>query len=147
KGYARYVVDIPEADTYVIFGYVVAWDGNSDSFWVVVNPADGNENAQATGNTQFRWGVAQGAVWHWDQINHWLDGGTFEREWDLDKGEAEIIIYTREDATMLDALYMTNELPVVQGKLPTDQDVEKQMGNLPVAPKGKLATTWANLKR
>ena len=82
-------------------------DGNSDSFWVTWQPADPDENAQETQNTEFRWGVAQGNEWHWDRINHWLDGGTFEREWEIDAaGETTLRIAVREDACMLDVIYI-----------------------------------------
>ena len=75
EGFVEFVVNIP-AGTYAIWGRVVAWDGNSDSLWVTVSPTD--ENPQETGNTEYRWGVAGGNDWHWDRVNHWLDGGTFE---------------------------------------------------------------------
>ena len=69
-------------------------------FWVTWQPADPDEDAQKTQNTEFRWGVAQGGVWHWDRINHWLDGGTFEREWKFkEAGETLLRIGVREDAT------------------------------------------------
>ena len=82
----QFDINIPQAGKYAAWGRVAAWDGNSDSFWVVWQPADPDENPQETQNTEFRWGVAQSNEWHWDRINHWLDGGTFEREWDLPAG-------------------------------------------------------------
>ena len=110
-GHADFIVNIPEPGKYALWGHVIAWDGNSDSFWVVWQPADPDENAQATQNTEFRWGVAQGAAWHWDRINHWLDGGTFDREWKFDKaGETLLRIGVREDATMLDAIFVTTNV-------------------------------------
>jgi hypothetical protein len=153
QGLARFVVQLPRADTYAIWGRVIAWDGNSDSFWVRVRPADPDENPAQTQNTQFRWGVAQGPNWHWDRINHWLDGGTFDRQWKLPKGEAEITIYTRETATMLDSLFITTEVSpdvgIVNPRTPTKEDIERQKrgGQLAVQPRGKLATTWARLRR
>lgn len=151
SGFAEFIVDIPTADEYAIWGHVIAWDGNSDSFWVTVRPADPDENPQQTGNTQYRWGVAQGNTWHWDRINHWLDAGTFDREWKLPKGEATIKIWTREDATMLDTLFITNDLSpdqnVVRPRLPTDEDVKKQLSRgRAVLPAGKLSITWGYIK-
>ena len=151
SGFAEFIVDITQADTYAIWGHVIAWDGNSDSFWVTVLPADPDENPQATGNVQFRWGTAQGNIWHWDRINHWLDGGTFDREWDLPAGEATIKIWTREDATMLDALFITSDNKPTDPasanvRLPTDEDVEKQLSGMPVHPMDKLSTTWGRIK-
>jgi hypothetical protein len=104
RGHADFIINIPEAGDYALWAHVIAWDGNSDSYWVTWQPADPDENAQQTGNTEFRWGVAQGAAWHWDRINHWLDGGTFEREWELAAGESLLRISVREDATMIDAI-------------------------------------------
>lgn len=149
SGFAEFIVDIPVADEYAIWGRVIAWDGNSDSFWVTVRPADPDENPQATGNTEFRWGVAQGNTWHWDRINHWLDGGTFDRKWELPKGEAFIKIWSREDATILDTLFITNDLAATQNdvRLPTDEDVEKQLSRgRAVHPTGKLSMTWGYIK-
>jgi len=150
-GFAEFIVDIPVADEYAIWGYVIAWDGNSDSFWVTVRPADPDENPQSTGNTEYRWGVAGGNNWHWDRINHWLDAGTFDRKWELPKGEASIKIWSREDATMLDALFITSDSESTDQasanvRLPTDEDVKLQLTNKPVQPTGKLSITWGYIK-
>jgi hypothetical protein len=147
EGSMEFVIDIPETGTYAIWGRVVAWDGNSDSYWVTWLPADSDENPQETGNTEFRWGVAQGNEWLWDRINHWLDGGTFEREWNLAKGETNLIIRTREDATMLDCIYVTDNLsedeaevnPKLPSELPPPQDTAVEIHD-------KLTTTWASMK-
>jgi hypothetical protein len=151
SGFAEFIVNIPQADTYAVWGHTVAWDGNSDSFWVTWRPADPDENPQQTGNTEYRWGVAQSAVWHWDRINHWLDAGTFDREWELPEGETILKIWSREDATMLDALFITNDDSADAGganvRLPTDEDVEKQLeGTRSVYPMDKLSTTWGRIK-
>jgi len=151
SGFAEYIVDIPSEDEYAIWGHVIAWDGNSDSFWATVRPSDPDENPQQTGNTEYRWGVAQGNTWHWDRINHWLDGGTFDRKWELPQGEARIKIWSREDATMLDALFITNDssstvAATANVRLPTDEDVEKQTTGKPVHPAGKLSMTWGYIK-
>jgi len=133
-------INVPTAGTYAVWGMVAAWDGNSDSFWVKIDGADPDEQPQETQNTHFRWGVEQGNEWHWDRINQWLDGGTFEREWELPGGEITLTIYTRETATMLDYVLVTDNLSEnpddVTFVLPTD-----------VEAKGKLATTWADMRR
>ena len=85
-GWVEYKLHISEPGTYALWGKVIAWDGNSDSFWVTWQPADPDEDAQVTQNVEFRWGVAAGDTWHWDRINHWLDGGTFDREWVIEAG-------------------------------------------------------------
>jgi hypothetical protein len=151
EGFARFVVQIPEAGKYAIWGRIIGWDGNSDSFWVTVIPPDPKEDPQKTQNTQFRWGAAQGPNWHWDRINHWLNGGTFDREWQLPKGPVEITIYTRETATMLDTLFLTTNLSpdeaTVKPRVPTDAEVALQQGKTTaVEPRGKLTVTWASLR-
>ena len=152
EGWVEYNLHIPAAGTYALWGKVIAWDGNSDSYWVTWQPADPDENAQKTGNTEFRWGVAQGAAWHWDRINHWLDGGTFEREWELAAGESLLRISVREDATMIDAIFVTTNTGATvpdqaDVRLPTDKDRKLQIEGLAVSAKGKAATTWGTLKR
>ena len=144
KGFAEFYVNIPKAGTYAIWGRVIAWDGNSDSFWVTVVPPDpADQNPQDTEDTHYRWAVQQGNEWHWDKINQWLDGGTFERKWDIPAGKTLIKIWTREDATMLDCLYITDNLSddeaEVQPKLPSELATA-------VEPAGKLSTTWAKVK-
>ena len=152
-GHADFIVNIPEAGEYALWGHVIAWDGNSDSFWVTWQPADPDEDAQATQNTEFRWGVGQGAAWHWDRINHWLDGGTFDREWKFNKaGETFLRIGVREDATMLDAIFVTTNVKATVAdqanvRLPTDKDRKIQVEGLAVDAKGKAATTWGSLKQ
>ena len=152
-GHADFIINIPEPGKYALWGHVIAWDGNSDSFWVTWQPADPDEDAQATQNTEFRWGVAQGAAWHWDRINHWLDGGTFEREWQFDKaGDTFLRIGVREDATMLDAIFVTTNVKATVAdqanvRLPTDKDRKIQIEGLAVDAKGKAATTWGSLKQ
>ena len=152
-GHADFIVNIPEPGKYALWGHVIAWDGNSDSFWVTWQPADPDENAQQTQNTEFRWGVGQGAEWHWDRINHWLDGGTFDREWKFDKaGETALRIAVREDATMLDAIFVTTNVKATAPdqanvRLPTDKDRKIQIEGLAVDAKGKATTTWGGLKQ
>jgi len=148
EGFVEFVINIPMAGTYAIWGRVAAWDGNSDSFWVTWLPADPDENSQETGNTEFRWGVAQGNEWHWDRINHWLDGGTFEREWDLPAGETTLIIRTREDATMLDCIFVTDNLSEDEAEVGPKLPTEGVDPLIPTAVEahGKLATTWASMK-
>ena len=145
EGWAEYKIHMPEAGTYALWGKVIAWDGNSDSFWVTWQPADPDEDAQATQNTEFRWGVAQSAEWHWDRINHWLDGGTFEREWEIDAGETTLRVAVREDAAMLDVIYITDNLSEDEAEVnPRDPGPEDSL--TPVEPQDKLATTWGKLK-
>ncbi|RKU14801.1 hypothetical protein C6501_07475 [Candidatus Poribacteria bacterium] len=153
-GWAEFIINIPEAGKYALWGHVIAWDGNSDSFWVTWQPADPNENPQATNNNQFRWSVAGGNAWHWDRINHWLDNNDrLDREWDFDKpGETVLRIGVREDATKLDAIFVTSNTKAANAaqanaRLPTDADRKLQDEGLVVDAKGKVTTTWGSLKQ
>ena len=155
KGWAEFDIPIQKKGKYAIWGRVLAWDGNSDSFWVTWKPADPDEDAQATQNTKFRWAVQQGPEWHWDRVNAWLDGGTPEREWDIKTdGETVLRIAVREDATMLDALFITSNVKAkdpaganVREPTKKDREIQKKgFGGLAVDSNGKIATTWSILK-
>ena len=145
-GWVEFKLHISEPGTYALWGKVIAWDGNSDSFWVTWQPADPDEDAQVTQNVEFRWGVAAGDTWHWDRINHWLDGGTFDREWVIEAGgETTLRIAVREDACMLDVIYITDNLSEDEAEVnPRDPIPEDSL--TPVEPQDKLATTWGKLK-
>jgi hypothetical protein len=74
-----------------------------------------------------------------------LDGGTFEREWELDAGETTLRIAVREDATMLDVIYITDNLSEDEAEVsPRDPIPEDSL--TPVEPQDKLTTTWGKLK-
>ena len=97
-------------------------------------------------NVQFRWGVAGGPAWHWDRINHWLDAGTFDREWKFNQaGKTTLRIAVREDAAMLDVIFITDNLSAEEAeakpRTPNASDAD-----VPVEVKGKLTSTWAQMK-
>jgi hypothetical protein len=149
QGYIEFNITIPKKTKYAVWGNVIAWDGNSDSFWVTWLPADPDENPQANQKQDYRWGVAQANSWTWDRVNKWMDAGTFDREWELDKGETVLRIYGREDATILDCIYITDNLAAVNGRVPTKEEIQAQIQGkqkLAVKSSGKLPITWANIK-
>jgi len=146
EGWAEYVINLPEAGTFALWAKVIAWDGNSDSFWVNWLPADPDENPQETNNNDFRWAVAGGSDWHWDRVNRWTDNGTFDAMWEQDAGETRLRIATREDAAMLDVIYITDNLSADEAEVtPRDPGPEDML--TPVEPIEKLATTWGKLKK
>lgn len=153
QGWVEFIINLPEDGTYALWGHVFAWDGNSDSFWVTWQPADPDENAQQTKNTEYRWSISTKNLWHWDRINHWLNAGTFDREWDFKKaGETTLRIAVREDATKLDAIFVTsnenaNDPGSANVRLPTEEDREIQVEGLAVDAKRKVTTTWGLLKK
>ena len=152
-GWAEFIINLPEDGEYALWGHVIAWDGNSDSLWVTWQPADPDENPQVTNNQQFRWAVQNGNAWQWDRINKWVDEvGRTDRIWEFDDpGETVLRIGVREDATKLDAIFVTsntNAVNPVQAKarLPTEEDRERQIEGLAVDAKDKVTTTWGSLK-
>ena len=145
QGWAEFIINLPEAGTYALWAHVFVWDGNSDSFWVTWQPADPDENAQETKNTEYRWSIGTKNEWHWDRINHWLDGGTFDREWELPAGETTLRIAVREDAAKLDVIFITDNLSE------NEADVNPRFPGpgdkiTPVEPRDKLTTTWGKIK-
>ncbi|MGB9595353.1 MAG: hypothetical protein ACPL7B_03650 [Candidatus Poribacteria bacterium] len=153
QGYIEFEITIPKKAKYAIWGRVIAWDGNSDSFWVIWRPADPDENPQQVQKQDYRWAVAQGNAWHWNRVNKWLDAGTFNREWELDKGDSVLRIYGREDATMLDCLFITDNLAAdagtVSARVPTKEEINAWIQGkqkLAVVSNGKISTTWASIK-
>lgn len=153
KGFAEFIINLPDDGKYALWAHAYAWDGNSDSFWVTWQPADPDENPQATKNTEYRWSISTKNAWHWDRINHWLNAGTFDRVWDFDDpGETVLRIWTREDASKFDAIFVTSNANAVtpdaaKVRLPTDEDRERQIDGLDVDAKDKMTTTWGKLKR
>ena len=70
----------------------------------------------------------------------------------LPAGETILRIAVREDATKLDAVFVTSKEGATvpdqaNVRLPTDKDREMQIQGLPVDAKGKVATTWGSLKQ
>lgn len=147
KGFMQFTINIPQAGTYAVWARVIAWDGNSDSFWVVWEPADAFENPQETQNMDYRWSVASGNTWHWDRIEAWKADDTHtDREWALPAGPTTLSIFTREDATMLDCIFITDNLSSDEAeagpRTPTDADLQAAS----VEPAGKLAITWGTIR-
>jgi len=91
-------------------------------------------------------------VWHWVRVNQWLDAGRFDREWKFkEKGETVLRIAVREDATMLDAIFVTSNVKAknpgeANVRLPTKKDIKIQVEGLAVNQRGKITTTWARIK-
>jgi len=151
SGSVKFIIDIPEEDTYIVWAWVVAWDGNSDSFYTTWEPADPAINPQNPANNDYRWSVGNGEAWHWDRIEVWAeDGSHTDREWELPAGETVLTIWTREDATMLDCLFITNNIAGGQAiaRLPNDDDRQLQIEGVrrAVDAEGKLPVTWGHIR-
>ena len=123
---------------------------NGKFIWMEGKPATGGGGK---GWAEFSINLPEsGKVWHWDRINHWLDAGTFDREWKFkEKGETVLRIAVREDATMLDAIFVTSNVKAKKPgeanvRLPTKKDIKIQVEGLAVNQRGKITTTWARIK-
>ncbi len=67
-------------------------------------------------------------------------------------GETVLRIGGREDATKLDAIFVTSNADATNAaaanvRLPTAEDREKQIEGLAVDAKGKATTAWGTLKK
>ncbi len=128
EGWAEYIINIPAKGKYALWGRVIAPDGNSNSFWVIWPPADPPGDPQVKALLWTRWITSEGPDWHWDRVNHWLNAGTFDREWEFKEvGETTLRIAVRDDATKLDALFVTSNIEAVEEgeadvRLPTNED-------------------------
>ncbi len=147
EGFMQFEINIPVAGTYAVWARIIAWDGNSDSFWVTWEPADPPENSQETDNKDFRWSMSNGSEWHWDRIERWADDDSHtDREWVLPAGPTALTIYTREDAAMIDSIFITDNLSsdeaVANPRVPTDDDLNVSA----VSPVSKLAVTWGAIR-
>jgi len=152
KGWVKFFINLPEDSTYALWAWVVAWDGNSDSFFSTWEPADPAINPQNPANNDYRWSVGNGGTWHWDRAEVWADDDSHtEREWELPAGETILTIWTREDATMLDCIFITNNIASGQAiaRVPTDEDRQLQIeGSVrrSVEAEGKLPITWGFIR-
>ena len=147
---------VAEAGQYAVWARIVAWDAHSDSFWVKIEGVDPDEDPQKTQNTHFRWTMSpRGTVWAWDRVNSWVDipeDIKTDRVWDLPAGDHRITFAAREDAAMIDSVFITNNLSSDAGEVelraPTPSDVDLQMGAAAdVDAVGKTASVWGRLKQ
>ena len=151
RGWVKFIINIVDDGTYAIWANVVAWDGNSDSFWTTWQPVDTNENPQQTQNMDYRWSIGNGAAWHWDRVEAWkADDSHEDRVWDLPVGETILTIWTREDGSMLDSLYITDDIAAgsVNRRVPDDDDRQLQIEGVlqAVEAEGKLPITWGYIR-
>jgi len=144
-GFIRFEINMPEAGTYAVWARIIAWDGNSDSFYTTWEPADPAVNPQDPADNNFRWSLGNGETWHWDRIEVWADDGSHtDKEWVIPAGPTTLTIWTREDAAMLDSIFITDNLSSEEAeanpRVPSDDDLAA------VTPSGKLAVTWGSIR-
>jgi hypothetical protein len=96
-GYAEYTFEVPTAGDYVIWGRVLAINGNNDSLFVSVD--DGNYSL---------WDTKRSRNWTWDQVSdrNIADPVVYK----LQAGKHTFIIKQREDGTKIDKILITNDI-------------------------------------
>lgn len=129
--------DAPVDGEYVVWGRTHAPSGGQNSFSVAVDDVTGD------------WDVGISSGWVWNQINQKWNMGP--RIMELSKGKHTLTLSKRESGTMLDALYVTNNLSLRADQIQERFDVaigyiEEPEASMSVRPKGKMVTTWARIK-
>ena len=100
QGYAQYKFSISEPGEYLIWGRVLAANGEDNSFFVSI---DGGESSL--------WDTQISSNWIWDQVSD--RNGADPVVYFLDKGEHTLLIEQREDGTKIDKILITNDLKAV----------------------------------
>jgi hypothetical protein len=113
-GVATYNFTVPEG-TYKILLHVIVI-GGADSFWVRIPGAAYNPGTHSSGWIKFNV-IEKGDDWHWDEV-HSNSHGDEVVKFTLSAGEHTLEIARRDDATLLDAILITDELDLDQRSLP-----------------------------
>ncbi len=114
-GVATYNFTVPEG-TYKVLLHVIVI-GGADSFWVRIPGAAYDPGTyQSTGWVKFNV-IDKGDNWHWDEV-HSNSHGDEVVKFTLSAGEHSLEIARRDDATLLDAILITDELDLDQSSLP-----------------------------
>jgi hypothetical protein len=108
------------AGVYKIVARVIAPTDSDDSFWVRITTATNQTHEDpdqpGTGWVRFN-SIELGTQWHWDEV-HSNDHDNELVNWTLPDGEHTLEIAKREDATLLDAILITDDLDLDQVTLP-----------------------------
>jgi hypothetical protein len=96
-GSAKYSFEVSKAGKYIIWGRVLAPNGNDDSFFVSID-----------GGTPSTWKIQNSNTWLWDEVNH--QGSANPVVYNLSTGKHTLLIEQREDGTKLDEFIITDDL-------------------------------------
>ncbi len=97
SGHITYNFSVSSSGNYIIWGRVIAPNGNDDSFWIRMD-----------GGSWVRWNnIASGSSWHWDEV-HNADNSNQVVNYNLSSGSHTLTVAYREDGTELDKIYITN---------------------------------------
>ena len=136
NGSADYEFKSPVAGKAYIWGRVADFRGGGQSWFIVLN----SDNIADAGDSLII--DTHGPVWSWSGGR---DKPESQSPTDLKKGTNTVRIQPREAAAGIEALFDVFMISTEPFR-PTDEDYEKAKEGLPVAPAGKLATTWGAIK-
>jgi hypothetical protein len=94
SGYAQYTFQVTSAGNYIVWGRVLAPNGNDDSFY-----ASMDSGAKST------WDITRSTKWVWDKVSH--RGGADPVTYNLSTGKHTLTIDKREDGAKLDCVVIS----------------------------------------
>lgn len=142
-GWTEYEIEIPDDTQYYMWGMVQEHDGVTDSFFITFDLLDRGADDDANENSWDLDGPAN--AWAWDKVSGRGMGGD-PRVFELDKGMHTLRVWTRENESWLDCIYMStdqNAVPVLASEF---EGRERTSPPKSVAYGDKLATVWGHIK-
>ncbi|HIE27549.1 TPA: hypothetical protein EYP66_09705 [Candidatus Poribacteria bacterium] len=143
-GWAEYEIEIPDDAKYYMWGMVQEHSGVTDSFFITFDLLDRGQDNDANVNTWDLGGPAN--TWVWDKVSGRGAGGD-PRIFELSKGTHNLRVWTREEESWLDCLYMStdqNAQPVLASEF---KGRKRTSAPKSVTYIGKLAITWGRVKK
>lgn len=141
NAFVEYAVEIGKEGDWIIWGRVIAPNGDQDSFLIVDFDSDVKP---AYGDDQFRWGVKNGLTWAWDKVN--AVAGDDPRVFHLTEGEHTLKIWNRENSTQLDVIFMTTGANLMEGDIDALLEEALTKKEKAVKPADKLPIIWSKIK-
>jgi hypothetical protein len=142
-GWAEYEIEIPDDAEYYMWGMVQEHDGVTDSFFITFDLLDRGDDNDTNENTWDLDGPAN--AWAWDAVSGRGLGGD-PRVFDLTKGKHTLRVWTRENESWLDCIYMSTDqmaLPVLASEF---EGRERKGAPKSVARADKLTAIWGHIK-
>jgi hypothetical protein len=142
-GWAEYEIEIPDDAQYYMWGMVQEHDGVTDSFFITFDLLDRGDDNDTNENTWDLGGPEN--AWAWDKVSGRGIGGD-PRVFELESGTHTLRIWTRENESWLDCIYMStdpNALPVLASEF---EGRERTSAPKSVTYVGKLVTVWGHIK-
>jgi len=142
-GWAEYEIEVPDDGQYYMWGMVQEHDGVTDSFFVTFDLDDRGEDNDTNENAWDMGGPVD--LWAWDPVSGRGIGGD-PRMFDLDVGIHTLRVWTRENESWLDCIYMSTEqtdIPILASEFEGRERMETRKA---VDYVGKLAAVWGKVK-